>query len=140
MTENAKTDTPSRVEGGCLCGAVRFAITLPSKWCAHCHCSMCRREHGAGYVTWVGVASEQFSILQGEDSLKWYSSSPGARRGFCSRCGSSMLFESERWSGETHVALGCLDGPIDRKPQAHAFHDARVDWMPWDDALSVFNG
>ena len=45
----------TKVEGGCLCGAVRFSLELPSKWCAHCHCSMCRRAHGAGYVTWGQV-------------------------------------------------------------------------------------
>ena len=32
--------------------------------------------------------------------------------------------------GETHVALACLDGPIDREPQAHAFYDSHVNWMP----------
>jgi hypothetical protein len=127
------------VEGGCLCNAVRFAVTLPSKWCAHCHCSMCRREHGAGYVTWVGFESTHFKLLSGDHHLSWYESSPGARRGFCSTCGSSMLFESERWADETHVALGCLDGPVDRAPHAHVFHDSHVNWMPLDEALQVFN-
>ena len=42
-----------KVSGGCLCGAVRFTAKLPSKWCAHCHCSLCRKAHGAGYVTWA---------------------------------------------------------------------------------------
>ena len=37
--------------GGCLCGDVRFTVDWPSKWIAHCHCSMCRRAHGAAYVT-----------------------------------------------------------------------------------------
>lgn len=127
------------VEGGCLCGAVRFFVTLPSKWCAHCHCSMCRRVHGAGYVTWVGFESDYFT-LQRADGLNWYESSPGARRGFCSTCGSCMLFESNRWAGETHVALASFDGPIDREPQAHAFYDSHVNWMPVDDALKIFNG
>lgn len=127
------------VAGGCLCGAVRFSVTLPSKWCAHCHCSMCRREHGAGYVTWVGFASDHFRLLSGDHQLSWYQSSPGARRGFCSTCGSSMLFESNRWAAETHVALACLDGPIDREPQAHAFYASHVNWMPVDEALKIFN-
>ena len=127
------------VEGGCLCNAVRFSVKLPSKWCAHCHCSMCRRQHGAGYVTWVGFESDHFKLLNGEQ-LSWYESSPGARRGFCDTCGSSMLFESDRWAGEMHVALACLDEPIDRKPQAHAFYNSHIDWMPVDDALQIFNG
>lgn len=128
-----------KVEGGCLCGAVRFSVTLPSKWCAHCHCTMCRKAHGAGYVTWVGFESDQFELLTGDHHLTWYESSPGARRGFCSTCGSTMLFESSRWKGETHVALGSLDGPIDRQPQANVFHNDHVNWMPMDDALKVLN-
>lgn len=131
---------PTRVSGGCLCGAVRFELKLPSKWCAHCHCSMCRRAHGAGYVTWVGMESSRFRLVKGEQQLRWYASSPDARRGFCDTCGSTMLFESKRWAGETHVALGCVDGPIDREPQAHAFFDAHVDWIPIDDALKIYRG
>ena len=135
-----QNEVANRVTGGCFCGAVRFAIDLPSKWCAHCHCSMCRRIHGAGYVTWVGVASEQFHLLGDSSTLQWFESSPGARRAFCTICGSSMLFESARWSGETHVAMACLDQAIDRKPQANAFHSAHVDWMPLDETLTIVNG
>jgi hypothetical protein len=128
------------VHGGCLCGAVRFAVDLPSKWCAHCHCSMCRKVHGAGYVTWVGFDESAFHLDEGEEWLTWFDSSDEAARGFCNRCGSSMFFRSERWANEIHVALGCLDGPIDREPQAHAFYDNHVDWMPIDEALKVFQG
>jgi len=131
--------TGSYINGGCLCGAVRFTVTLPSKWCAHCHCSMCRRAHGAGFVTWFGVDSEYFKLTQG-GQLQWYVSSPGARRGFCRVCGSSMLFESSRWSGETHIALACVDGRIDRAPQANVFWDSHVDWMPQNEALKIIPG
>lgn len=125
------------LNGGCLCGAVRFTLSLPSKWCAHCHCTQCRREHGAGYVTWVGFEESAFDLLKGEEELAWYRSSEDARRGFCSRCGSSMLFMSRRWPGEVHVALGCVEGTLDRGPQAHVFFDTHVDWMPVDDSLAV---
>lgn len=131
---------PSSVGGSCLCGAVQFQADLPSKWCAHCHCSMCRKAHGAGYVTWVGFDSGHFRLLSGDHHLEWYESSKGARRGFCRSCGSSLLFESSRWPGETHIALACIDDPIDRAPQAHAFYDSHVDWMPVDDALAVYHG
>ena len=128
------------VNGTCLCGAVHFQADLPSKRCAHCHCSMCRKAHGAGYVTWVGFESDHFRLITGDHHLSWFESSNGARRGFCSDCGSTMLFEAERWPGETHVALACIDDPIDRKPQANSFFDAHVDWMPIDEALKVFSG
>jgi hypothetical protein len=128
------------VRGGCLCGAVRFEIALPSKWCAHCHCSLCRRAHGAGFVTWVGFEADHFELRSGDHHLKWYESSPGARRGFCSACGSTMLFESSRWPGETHVALACIEDAIDRVPEANAYVDGHVDWVPLDDSLPRYKG
>jgi len=96
---------------------------------------MCRKVHGAGYVTWVGVELEKFVIDQGMDKLSWYSSSPQAGRGGCSACGSMMLFQSQQWPGEMHIALGALDDAIDRVPQRNAFFDTHVNWMPIDNSL-----
>jgi len=129
----------SRIHGSCLCEAVQFSLQLPSKWCAHCHCTKCRKAHGAGYVTWVGFDEDHFRLDEGQAQLHWYDSSKGAQRGFCTTCGSSLFFRSSRWPGEIHVALGCLDEPIDRRPEAHVFHDTHVDWMSLDDALAVVN-
>ena len=126
--------------GGCLCGAVRFEVTAPTKWCAHCHCSLCRRAHGAAFVTWFGVASEQFRFIEGEGELRWYASTPGANRGFCRSCGSTLFFKSERWAGETHIALAHMDGPIDREPAAHVFYDTHVDWIELGDDLKRLGG
>ncbi len=127
----ADTDA-DRVTGRCQCGAIRFAIRLPTLWCAHCHCTMCRRAHGAGFVTWVGVADANFEFTDDIEFLAEHASSPGAVRSFCGRCGTPFLFRSERWPGETHVALGCLDGPIDRPVEAHAFKDDHAPWIDPD--------
>jgi hypothetical protein len=128
-------NTRTVVAGGCLCGAVRFEVTPPTKWCAHCHCSLCRRAHGAAFVTWFGIERPQFALLSGADDLRWYRSTPPARRGFCFRCGSTLFFESERWPDEIHIALAHMDGPIDREPAAHVFFDSRVHWIVLGDGL-----
>lgn len=124
----------SSFDGACLCGALRFRIHAPTKWCAHCHCSQCQRAHGAAFVTWVGVESDQFEILESE-SLRWYASSAEASRGFCSRCGSSVLFRSSRWPGEMHVARANIPGNIDREPAAHAFTATAAVWFHGSDDL-----
>jgi hypothetical protein len=121
--------------GGCLCGAVRFEVTAPTNWCAHCHCSLCRRAHGAAFVTWFGVDHGRFALRAGEDELIWYRSTPPARRGFCSRCGSTLFFASERWPEEIHIALAAMDGAIDREPAAHVFYDSHVPWVALGDSL-----
>ncbi len=123
------------VEGACLCGALRFALGLPVKWCAHCHCTMCRRAHGAPIVTWVGVEEARFEVRAGAGHLRWFESSPGAERGFCGVCGSTVFFRSRRWPGEVHVTLSNLEGPIDQRPQAHVFWDMHVPWLELADDL-----
>jgi hypothetical protein len=126
--------------GGCLCGGIRFEVEPPTKWCAHCHCSLCRRAHGAGYVTWFGVARGQFRLDDSEQLLAWYRSTPAARRGFCSRCGSMLFFEGDRWPEERHIVLAVMDGPIDREPQAHVFFDSGAPWVHVADDLPRLGG
>jgi hypothetical protein len=126
--------------GGCLCGGIRFEVEPPTKWCAHCHCSLCRRAHGAGYITWFGVARDQFRIDDSEQLLTWYRSTSAARRGFCSRCGSTLFFEGDRWPDERHIVLAVMDGPIDREPQAHVFFDSGAPWIRVSDDLPKLGG
>lgn len=122
------------VPGRCLCGAVAFECTLPTKWVAHCHCSLCRRAHGAAFVTWAGFEQSRFRHTAGEQQLRWYRSTPEAERGFCTHCGSTLFFRSSRWPGEIHVAVANLDAPLDRAPQAHVYWNTHVDWyVPADE-------
>ena len=130
----------NEVEGGCLCGAVRFRIGLPVQFCIHCHCSMCRRAHGAGYVTWIGVATETFRIIRGEDLLARHKSSTHGRRSFCSQCGSSMLCESSQHPKTIDVTLANVDGPVGCPPAAHAYFDNRAEWISADDGLPRLGG
>lgn len=123
------------VQGSCLCGAVRFRAVLPSKWVAHCHCSYCRRAHGAPFVTWAGFATEQVTVDPAAQQPTWYESSAGARRAFCPKCGSPMLFESSRWPGETHIARALIEGSLDREPSAHVFYESHVPWLQVNDSL-----
>lgn len=127
--------TTHRIHGSCLCGSVRYSAALPSKWVAHCHCSYCRRAHGAAFVTWAGFPLEQFAFDDGSQTPTWYASSPGAERAFCPRCGSPMLFRSVRWPGEIHVARALVSGPLDKEPSAHVFWENHVPWLSLDDEL-----
>lgn len=134
------TSTPLVMRGACLCGAVRFQIDAPTKWCAHCHCTMCRRAHGAAFVTWVGVQASQLRVVDGQADLVAYASSAPAKRTFCGACGSTLFFESTRWPDEIHVALANVDDPIDRAPTAHVFFDLKVPWVEVHDALGKRGG
>ena len=123
--------TNAGVEGGCLCGAVRYRIGLPPIWVAHCHCSLCRRAQGAGFVTWVGVAEGQFSLQRGAEHLVRYASSASGLRSFCGRCGSPLFFRSQHWLREVHVTLATLDSTQGLAPSTHAYWSSRAPWADW---------
>jgi hypothetical protein len=119
----------------CLCGDIRLTAALPSKWVAHCHCTLCQRSNGAAFVTWVGLEEAVCRIDDPRACLQWYRSSSRGERGFCSRCGASLFFRSLRWPGELHVTLTSFETPVDRAPQAHVFWDTHVDWLVLRDEL-----
>ena len=124
----------SPFHGACLCGAVHFEVAGATKWCAHCHCTMCRRAHGAAFVTYVGVHEHDLS-LEGEEHLRWYSSSDDAERGFCTVCGTTLFFRGQRLPGEMHIVRSNFEGPIDREPATHVFYNTHVDWVRLADDL-----
>ena len=130
----------SRVRGSCLCSAVRFSVRLPSLFCGHCHCSLCRRNHGAGFVTWFGVTPESLTFESGEADLVRFQSTDHGTRSFCSRCGSSLFCVSTRHPERVDIVLANMQGAIDRAPQAHVFYGDRADWVAADDGLPRLGG
>lgn len=119
----------------CLCGDIRVTAGLPSRWVAHCHCTLCQRGAGAGFVTWAGFAASGCEINDPHHRLRWFISSPGAERGFCEHCGSSLLFRSQRWPDELHITRANFTTALDREPQAHVFYDTHVNWIALADDL-----
>jgi len=123
------------IQGSCLCGSVNFQVDSEAKWVAHCHCTMCQRAHGAPFVTWVGVDDNKFKVIDDSNKLHWHESSQGAKRGFCSECGSTLFFYSNRWSGEMHITRANITSDFHPKPSLHAFYNTHVDWLQIDDDL-----
>ena len=126
-------------EGRCLCGAVRFSVTPPTLFFAHCHCRWCREAHGAPYVSWVGCAQDRFHLQTGSVEPRWYQSSPQSRRAFCATCGTSLFFTSTVCPGEIHVERSAIRGPVDREPQCHVFFDQHAGWVEVGDRLPRYS-
>ena len=101
---------------------------------------MCRRFHGAAYVTWFGVPYDHFRIVGGDGELVRFRSSEHGTRSFCRRCGSALFCESTNHPAWIDVVLANMDGPIDRLPDAHLFVDHRAGWATLDPALPRFGG
>ncbi|MEZ5979169.1 MAG: GFA family protein [Planctomycetota bacterium] len=129
-----------RAGGRCACGGVRFVATLPPRFVAHCHCENCRRAHGAAFVTWAGFREAAFRLDDPEGLVRAFASDTSARRRFCSRCGTPMLYDGPRWPGEVHVAVALFDDDLGVAPKAHVYADRAPSWCPIADALPRLGG
>ena len=119
--------------GSCLCGSVQYeAGSFDSM--VHCHCSMCRKHHGAMFATFLMGDTESFRWLAGEDLIHTYRSSSRGLRPFCRTCGSvvpTVLPEV----GVAFVPAGNLEGDPGRRPEFHMFASSGAPWFPITDAL-----
>lgn len=123
--------------GGCLCGGIRFAVDAFEPAIAHCHCSMCRKFHGAAFATFASARVEHFRWL---NLLQAYTAPNGTTRRFCRHCGSSLTFASPRGSADVvEIALGCLDGGLEIAPDAHIFVGSKADWFSISDDLPQYD-
>ncbi|MEI2806100.1 GFA family protein [Albidovulum sp.] len=92
--------------GGCLCGGVRFQADPPLREIVACHCGQCRRWSGHVWAA-TSVPLDRFR-LTAEATLRWFASSAAARRGFCTRCGSSLFWQPAH-EDRIAIAAGALD-------------------------------
>ncbi|NWL76003.1 GFA family protein [Pseudomonas taiwanensis] len=122
--------------GSCLCGAVKYEIDAPIESATHCHCSQCRKAHGAAFGTYFTVRWSNFRWVQGEDVVAKFHSSPGVTRTFCQQCGSTLQWYSQNAGPDcVGVALGTLDSALGEIPQSHIYTDSKADWYVIADGL-----
>jgi hypothetical protein len=118
--------------GGCLCGAVSYEVEGPLRPALVCHCRMCQQTHGVPAA--YSAARRGQLRLNETRGLKWYSSSPVARRGFCSECGASLFWD--RIGAETiSIACGSLAPPSGVKIVGHIFMADKGDYYEVTDGL-----
>lgn len=123
-------------QGSCLCGEVRYSVESIGPNMGHCHCSMCRKFHGAAFATFGEAAKDQFRWLSGESLLKAYVAPNGTKRTFCSNCGSSLMFKSPNMPDDiVEFSLGTLDTDIPHKPDVHIFIENKACWYEPDQLL-----
>lgn len=113
--------------GSCLCGSVRWTYDAAFDRMRHCHCEMCRKQHGSAFATFAGGPAGPLRFDSGEDLVVDYESSPGFHRPFCGRCGS--VVPAPRPEGRTGIPAGNLEGDPGIRPSEHIY----VSWKaPWD--------
>ena len=118
-----------KMQGGCLCGAVRYEITAEPEAMGKCHCIDCQKATGSAYFPFVVVKEDALKVT-GNFAEHESTGSSGKKvwRHFCKTCGSSVFNNGEYFAGTKAVHAGTLDNPKQFKPVVDIWVSQAVSW------------
>ena len=117
------SDQTDKIQGHCLCGAVKIELEEPNPHVEICHCDMCRRWGGAFYSALTGKSFD----ISGEDSITTYDSSEWAERAFCSKCGSNLWYRFKPSNSRSFLA-GLFSDADRFVVEKEIFTDEKAAW------------
>ncbi len=122
------------IEGGCLCGTVRYRATGEPINTRVCHCRFCQRALGAAFNARLLLPLAAVAIA---GNVGRVNSSPDVVRGFCRACGTT-LFSERTAAGVIGLTCGSLDNPAEFRPTAHIWTSSKQPWLRLDDGLPQY--
>ena len=125
-----------RIEGGCLCGAIRYIAHGSPTYSMICHCTSCRKSAGAPVVAWVTFPTNNFSFHRGAPVE--FNSSPPVTRTFCGACGTPLTYTHVERPSEIDVTTCSLDDPAAFPPSHHSWLSDNVSWVRFGDHLPAY--
>ncbi|MFV1527727.1 MULTISPECIES: GFA family protein [unclassified Phaeobacter] len=115
-------------QGSCLCGAIRINASGAPLRVGICHCSDCRKHHGALFYA---AAIFPASAVTVDGRPQHYRG-----RHFCGICGSSVFARS---GNEIELHLGALETTDGLLPSYEGWCLRRESWLPAFPGLTRFD-
>jgi len=130
------------ITGGCLCGAIRYRISVPITELRACHCTNCQKGSGTQGSINAVVPAATFKLTQG--TLKRYDSLADSGRTlyrfFCGDCGSPIYSQRATALDTLVVRAGSLDQSGDMKITANIWTRSARPWAHIDPECRQFPG
>ena len=126
----------STLEGGCLCGAVRYRVTGGALASGVCHCRTCRKTSSAAALPFATFPLAALEITNG--ALTEFRSSADVSRGFCRACSSPLTYRHAKKPDQLDIMTCSLDDVDALPPTFHVWASHKPTWAILDDGLPVF--
>ena len=102
------------LEGGCLCGKVRFQAHQAPLRTFVCHCAFCQRMTGSSFYA-ESLFPIDAVVFNAGEVRKYEHTSDGSGKKvyveFCPACGTTLGLTFERWPEARAISRGCFDNP-----------------------------
>jgi len=118
------------LEGGCLCGAVRYRLGSQPFEAGYCHCSMCQRAAGAPVLAFATVPLKDL-VFTGNPRRR--RSSDFGERWFCADCGTQLAMRVDHQPDTIDFTIASLDLPELVPPEFHIFFGSHIPWFDTTD-------
>ncbi len=129
------------IEGGCLCGAVRYKVSADPLVMRACWCRLCQFIAAGSATINLAFPSDAQTITR---TLKDYASTADSgrrmHRRFCPACGTHILSEAEERPHLVIVRAGTLDDPDIVKLDAQIWTASAPAWAHLDPDTEQFDG
>jgi hypothetical protein len=142
MSGGAKMVSDGTVlDGGCLCGAMRYKLSGPSLFVSQCACKDCQKATGTGHTTIIGIHKSQLALTGTLTTFTNEGDTGGkVTRHFCGTCG-GRLYTSGDLPGEIiMIQAGSLDDPNQVYPDSVIYAKDAPAWDYFDPALPKHDG
>jgi hypothetical protein len=122
------------IGGGCMCGAVRFALSERPTDAGYCHCTRCQHRTGGATSAQARIDGRTFRLLSGEDALGvWRHPDGGFEKCFCRRCGAHLFSRSPDDPTKMSIRMAAFDEDPGVRPAWRAFVAYAAPWEPIPD-------
>ena len=129
-----------KLNGGCLCGKVKYAVNDDFKTFYQCHCKQCQQLTGSAFAANIFTDVENIEWLKGESFVQKFDHSEREfSKSFCRECGSALPFVNQRNTSLIIPAGSLLDEPS-IKPRANIFSAEKVCWLDEGSSATSFEG
>lgn len=125
-----------KIEGGCLCGQVRYKSEAEPKMQVVCHCPDCQKQTGTAFSVNVLVPTESI-VFEGSARRQYTCLGDTGKpvvRNFCSNCGSPLSTEMEGFGNLAAVKAATLDDDSWVKPEIQIWCDTAKPYAVLDNS------
>ena len=122
----------AKIEGGCLCGAVRYKADVEPIAIINCYCDACKKNSGSTHSWNLMIAKG--SVPFTGDALQVFEDRSGAsgqvfERHFCGVCGSHVVSGGPAYGDVEFIKAGTLDDGEWAEPVLHIWMDEKLGWV-----------